>query len=396
MIELRRLNDESDEEVIFRICQAKDEIGTWGDVANILNEILGFEYTESKYRKQYTSFEKILEANKKHIFDDEYANVIDEKKRELYKERQRLNDERSSLNRMLREDARASANYEALTNAIKDNAKVTLPPIDCSKLKLEDDEDMIIILSDLHIGLQTSNNFGSYDTEIAKDRLAEYRDEICKLQVNKKCKNAYVVLIGDMVSGSIHVTTRLENRENTIQQTQHAAELISNFTYGISAFFENVYVNSVAGNHSRIGLKDEVLRDERLDDIIPWYMKAKLDHLSNIHFLDESNIDSTIGNFEVKGNKVVIVHGDYDTFSEAGVSKLTMMLRYIPDIVIMGHLHHSEYTSISDVDIVRCGSLCGACNDYEISKRIMGKPQQMVLTVGENGINSFYPMKFSK
>ena len=60
MTTLNRLEGECDEEVIYRICQSKDEIGTWTDVANVLNDILGFEYTESKYRKQYQAFEKIL------------------------------------------------------------------------------------------------------------------------------------------------------------------------------------------------------------------------------------------------------------------------------------------------------------------------------------------------
>lgn len=393
MTELNRLDNESDEEVIFRICQCKDEIGTWSDVANILNDILGFEYTESKYRKQFQAFEKILNANKKHIFDDDYANSIEEKRQELYKERQRLSDERTSLNRRLREDARATANYEVLLNAVRESGETSLPLCESAVIS-DNDEDMIILLSDLHIGLDVSNSFGSYNTEIAKDRLSQYRDQVRKIQIEKKCQNAWVVLIGDMCNGSIHVTTRLENRENTIRQTQIAAELISNFVYGIYPYFENVFVNSIAGNHSRIGLKDEVLRNERLDDIIPWYMRAKLEHIPEIRFLDTGNIDPTIGDFVVKGNKIVAVHGDYDSFGESGVSKLTMMLRYIPDIILMGHLHHTEFTNVSDVDVVRCGSLCGACNDYEVSKRIYGKPQQMVLTIGEKGISGFYPIKF--
>lgn len=395
MTELNRLDgNETDEEVIFRICQCKDEIGTWADVAEILNGILGFEYTESKYRKQYQAFEKILNANKKRLFEDDYAKSIEEKKQELYKERQRLSDERCSLNRQLREDARATANYEILLDSIKNLGKTTLPPINSKKTVYNYDEDMVIVLSDFHVGLDVSNKFGEYNSDIVRGRLGIYRDEVAKIQEYKKCKNAYIVLVGDMCNGSIHVTTRLENRENTIKQIQLAAELISTFVYEVSGYFDSVFVNSVSGNHSRIGLKDEVLRDERLDDIIPWYMRAKLSHLDNINFIDSDNIDPTIGTFSIKGNKVVIVHGDFDKFGQSGVSDLTMMLRYIPDIIIMGHLHHSEYTSVSDVDVVRCGSLCGACNDYEVSKRITGQPQQMVLTVNEWGIQGIFPIKF--
>lgn len=390
---LDRLENETDEEVIYRICQSKEEIGTWSDVADILNDILGFEYTESKYRKQYQAFEKILNANKKRLFEDDYAKSIEEKKQELYKERQRLSDERCSLNRQLREDARATANYEILLNAVRENGETTLPPLE-NVVVTDNEEDMIIIVSDLHMGLDVDNNFGRYNSDIAKERLNEYAKQVSVLQTSRKCQNAYVVLLGDMCNGSIHITTRLENRENTILQTQKAAEIISEFVYKLSPYFETIYVNSVAGNHSRIGLKEDVLRDERLDDIIPWYMKAKLEHIETIQFIDSGNIDPTIGDFSVRGNEIVAVHGDYDKFGQSGVAKLTMLLRYIPDIILMGHLHHSEYTNVSDVDVVRCGSLCGACNDYEVTKRIYGRPQQMVLTIGEKGITGFYPIRF--
>ena len=52
MNKYQKFENETNEEVIYRICNDKDQIGSWQEVANILNELLGFEYTESKYRKQ--------------------------------------------------------------------------------------------------------------------------------------------------------------------------------------------------------------------------------------------------------------------------------------------------------------------------------------------------------
>ena len=40
----KRFNGESDEELIYRITGEKDQIGSWQDVADILNELLGTEY----------------------------------------------------------------------------------------------------------------------------------------------------------------------------------------------------------------------------------------------------------------------------------------------------------------------------------------------------------------
>ena len=44
---------ETDEQLIYRVCSLKDSIGTWQDVADIINNIIGKEYDESVYRKKY-------------------------------------------------------------------------------------------------------------------------------------------------------------------------------------------------------------------------------------------------------------------------------------------------------------------------------------------------------
>ena len=44
MTKYKRMVDETDEELIFRICRDKDIIGTWNDVKDILNELLNADY----------------------------------------------------------------------------------------------------------------------------------------------------------------------------------------------------------------------------------------------------------------------------------------------------------------------------------------------------------------
>ena len=65
-MEWTRLDGESDEELLFRIGSNKDAIGTWDDVANIMNQLTGSEYTESKWRKQYNTFVRMFNANRNH------------------------------------------------------------------------------------------------------------------------------------------------------------------------------------------------------------------------------------------------------------------------------------------------------------------------------------------
>ena len=88
-----------------------------------------------------------------------------------------------------------------------------------------------------------------------------------------------------------------------------------------------------------------------------------------------------------------MVHGDFDSFSEKGVSKLVMMLGFKPTAIFYGHLHRCSFDDIAGVKIIRSGSFSGTSDDYTISKRLSGQPSQMVCVVDSNGINACYTVQ---
>ena len=319
----------------------------------------------------------------------ELPSTYVEQMEKIRKEKQKLSDERTALRKMSRENARGEQNLDMLAELIRSNGREVFEDVAVS---VEDNgNDLIVCLSDLHIGLKADSLFGKYDSDIARERLKEYLIEILKIQRVHKSQNIYLSMLGDLLSGAIHPTIQLENRENVVQQVQMAAEYISAFTYELSRHFENVYVADVAGNHSRIGLKDQVLRDERLDDLVTWYMKAKLEHISNIRFI-EDRYDSTIGCINVRGHEFLIAHGDFDKFSESGLNKLITFLGHKPTGILVGHLHHCTFDDLNDVKMIRSGSFAGTCDDYTVSKRLYSKPSQMVCVVDNKGVKALYPV----
>ena len=316
---------------------------------------------------------------------------LDKKIHEIRKEKQKLFDARPALNQTVRETARIEEDLSKLEILIKDNGVTTLPSV--NNFISSADNDLFICLSDFHLGIDTDNYFGKYNSDIASDRLAQYLSKIIEIQKLHKSENAYVGILGDILNGEIHFTTQLENRENVTEQIQKSAELISAFIYELSKHFRTVYINGVAGNHSRTSFKDQVLRGNRLDNLIPWYMKAKLNHLQNIIFIDNENYDSTIATCIIRGNEYLMVHGDWDSYSESGVSKLVMMLNFKPRGIFYGHLHRCSYDDIANVKIIRSGSFSGTTDDYTISKRLSGKPSQMVCVINNDGIYACYPVQ---
>lgn len=70
MVDVKRRSDETEDEYIYRICSVKDDIGSWNEVSDILNDALGYDYDESRYRKMYQSFMRMLAANGRRIVSD--------------------------------------------------------------------------------------------------------------------------------------------------------------------------------------------------------------------------------------------------------------------------------------------------------------------------------------
>ena len=246
------------------------------------------------------------------------------------------------------------------------------------------DTDLIVMLSDLHIGQTFTSEWGQYNTDIAKDRMEKYLKEIIEIGKRHKAQNCFVSLQGDMISNSIHKALAITNRENVIEQVILASELIASFIAQLSANFKEINVVSVVGNHSRIDRKEDALKDERLDSLITWYAKAKLSCLKNVHFLD--SIDNTISSFSVRDKEYVSVHGDYDKFDMTGVSRLSMMLGFFPYCILFGHKHFPATSEINGVKLVQSGSFPGSGDDYTVELRLSGSPSQTVLVCNEDGI----------
>lgn len=324
-----------------------------------------------------------------------YLNELRAEKQAVRIEKQKLFDERTELNKTLREVARTQNDLGYLETLIKNKAKVELPV--CEYPTLSSDQDLVVCVSDFHYGADTDSAFGRYNSDIAAQRLSEYIEKILEVQRTHHAENLYILFLGDLINGEIHFTVQLESREMLTEQVQEAAELLSDFTYQLSSHFSHVFVNGVAGNHSRTSFKDQVLRGNRLDNLIPWYMKAKLQHIGNITFMDTENYDPTVGIVMIRGKEYWMVHGDWDSFSEAGVSKLIMMIGHKPDGIFFGHMHHNSYDEVAgDVQMIRSGCFSGTGDDHCVSKRIAGAPSQTIAVMDDGGVKCCYPIRFEK
>jgi predicted phosphodiesterase len=323
---------------------------------------------------------------------DEYFQKLRLEKQEIQKEKRKLFDERLDINRRLREESRLETTVEKLENMlsdISDNRYLSYTP-----LVAHSENDMIVCLSDLHIGATYYNFNGVYDSEIAKERLNQYLSEIIEIQKIHKAENCVCVLLGDLISGSIHKVISVTNKENVIEQVKLACEYISDFVYELGKYFNTVELRGVSGNHSRLDEKEDALLGERLDTLIIWFIKSMLKNVSNITVIDET-VDDTLSTFFVRERLYFAVHGDFDTVSDASIAKLCLWAKMTPYCILCGHKHYPAMEDISGIKVVQSGSLCGSGDEYTRQKRLTGNPSQTILVVNDKGIKCCYPIELT-
>lgn len=390
-MEFRRFENESDEALILRICRNKDLIGSWDQVADILNELLGNNYRPNTYRNQFQNYSKFREIDLESSEKDLLEEIRDER-RELERAKIQFRDERNAWQKQNYITARVEQKLDYLEDVLKTQGRVYFSTVNTGDIK--SDNDMLVMLSDLHIGQCFSSQFGEYNSDIARERLEKYLNEICKIQRRHNSENCFVSIQGDLISGSIHRTIAITNRENVIEQIKLTSELIASFCYELTKIFNHVYMQDCSGNHSRINKKEEALHSERLDDLIAWNISKFLSHIPNFTVLNDK-LDIGIAKFNIRGKIYVATHGDYDSFSKGGVANLSFMLGFIPYAVLCGHRHYPAMSDFDGVKMIQCGSLAGLGDDYTVEKRLAGKANQTICICNNQGIECYYPVELS-
>ena len=390
----KRFDGESDDELILRICNDKENIGTWNDVAAVLNSLLDCNYTESAYRKKVQYFRKVLDANQSKFTDG--AAQLKELKEErilLEKERVKTRDERNEYRRLIREEARKESYKEQILRSISEYHG---QPLDYDKRKqfngiLESDNDLVISVTDIHAGIEIDNWFNKYNTEVMYDRFRQYLDKIFEVYLRHGSENIYVI-ISELVSGLIHNSLRIESNQNLIEQFLSVSDCISQFLSELSYKFNEVHVYVCPGNHSRLhAKKEESLKGENITIMEIIFLQAKLQNFKNIEF-HENKIDESIAMFSVRGTKIFGVHGDKDD-PKTVVQKLSLMTQIRPNILYMGHRHVNAMSTVYNVKILQSGCISGTDN-YCLDNRLQNKPEQLISVINNDGLDCVYDVRF--
>lgn len=362
------------------------------DYSELAPYVYGKDYSSDVARRMMYGSRRTLElldANAvSQITSDAILSELDAKIIESRKERQKVFDQRNALSKVIRERSRQEELNEILCEAIQSG---NLPRLNYQRTEIEpSDNDLLVSLNDIHYGANVQNYWNTYNSDICRDMMCRYLDKIISIGETHGSENCIVWANGDEISGNIHQSIAITNKENVIEQIKGVSELIAEFLAELSKHFRQVTYVSVAGNHSRIDPnKDKALMSERLDDLVEWYLAARLQNFDNV-VVGGEKVDCTMYLIDVRGKTYCGVHGDFDG-SATKIQALQTMAQKPLYAVLSGHLHHNKIDDVQGVKTIMAGSFLGM-DDYCVQKRIYGCAEQMVCVCDGNGVRCSYPV----
>jgi len=275
-----------------------------------------------------------------------------------------------------------------------------------------DEEDVVILLSDWHIGEvvdpEVVGYLNEYNEEIAAERLETIISKVIELtNLHRNISNIrriHIACLGDMVSGNnLHDELDKTNSLNIADQVLYTATLLTNIILELSKHFEEIVFYGVPGNHGRTTKKKEFKDPSSSYD----YLAYKITEREIYHLKGKLNINIKFyipkSNFifiPIQNHNIVFTHGDnikswsgipyygmlrdYANKQELMLSSYNMPVHY----VCIGHFHQPITINRPLGGVIVNGSLKGT-DEYSMSKNLISKPSQTFF-----GVNKKYGRTF--
>lgn len=326
----------------------------------------------------YLVYKYMLEKLEEGYTSEESAR-LETLRQELYKEKCRVQDQKREYNKLLRESARYEHLEDLMVKAIED-----IEPLKLNSVHEPNPTNVeaVLILSDFHYGLLIDNVLNEYNVDIANERLETLLKKTIYYCQLHKVQKLHLGLAGDLISGAIHLQSRIDAEEDLITQVINVGELLANFVNGLKAYIPEVKVYGVIGNHSRVNAdKKSNMPAENFERLIFKHIELRLPNVR----VCMNGLEDWI-TFKVKDQLVFMTHGDKDSLSNIKLHSVNLLGR-VPDRIYFGHIHHMNIKDDNGTEIVVNGSISGV-DEFAMSLRCNTKPYQ-VLQVFDNDVCTY-------
>lgn len=319
----------------------KEKIGTWNDVKDILNKLLNQDFQESTYRKKYSAFVKMLEANQSKFVDTDSQLEEIRLERELLKEEriklQTLNVERARIDR---QDARQKLYYEYVGDICN---KLPLPTFE-KLYTVNTNKEYVLTISDIHYGADFVSENNVYNKEEAKRRFNRLYNETVEFVKNKELNNIKIVSLGDSLQGLLRLSDLKLNDSAVVKATVEISHLLATFLNDLSKYVNIEYYHCPTANHTQtrpLGTKASEISDEDLEYVISHYTKdlCANNERIKVYLAEEGKQYVKVNIFDYE---VLAMHGHQIKNIDNSLKDLSMLRRRFIDFLLLGHFHNGK------------------------------------------------------
>ena len=319
-------------------------------------------YNVMKYYKQ--KIEELKLGNSQ-IDEDSYMKELEIKKRELEKERQKLNATKIEYNRDIRQESRFELFYENIRNAIE-TLPLSLSNFKRDLTQFNSQKEYVLTIADIHAGASFTSKNNEYSLTICKERFQTLLNETIKFVQEKNLSKIKVLELGDTISGILRISDLKLNETTVVEATVFISRVIAQFLNDLSEYCDVEYYHVPTSNHSQtrpLGTKASELASEDVEYVISNYIKDMLANNNSVKVI--LNSGSQYINIPILDWEVIAMHGHQIKNVKGALKNLSQLHRKFYDFVFLAHYHSTtEYvvgeSATSDAEVLVCPSFIGS------------------------------------
>ena len=356
--EFKRHENESEEDFQFRVCGMKEMANlTWEDITVILNNELGYNYTESRYRKQYSAYIKgyldrdeeikpCAEDCAEDYEDDceeeelssEARNLI-RKRIEFEKEKVKLSTLRLDTNRIVRESARRELFYEEVIRAIGSidwKKGYNFSPLK----KQKDNEEYVLAFADVHFGKDFKSITNAYSIQEVYDRFNNLLGDIEQLVEEYSIGTLHICALGDLLEGFYLRVSQIQGvKIGLIDQLIHFQKFLLDWIDKISEFVCVKYYTVLSSNHGQtrpFGSKSNEFVLEDVERVLFAFLTERFKDSDRVQIF---KTEEKYTMFDLLGYEIILFHGHEFKDLKSILQKLSWKYKKFFDYALTAHKH---------------------------------------------------------
>ena len=327
----------------------------------------------------------------KENFTESYLSSIQEHKRELAKEKIKVQTEKLEYNRWLREEARDELICERICKAIRE-----LPPLDVPNIlpanvvgRIHGKREGCLLIADPHYGvdLKITGLFGEvineYSPEIFESRMWDLLTQVIDICKKEGFTSLNVYDLGDEVDGMLRVSQLFKLRYGVIESTVRYSRFITEWLNELSKHVYVKYQMVKDSNHCQLRMLNQpknTFKDENMSYIIAEKLMDRLGDNPNFEFIQNPTgyiFDNVVG-YNIFG-----FHGEVKDMSQA-IKDFSRTYKVEIDFMVGGHKHHQNSSNVSiQSDTIVAPSIIGV-DDYALSLNKTSDPGATLFVLEED------------